>query len=738
MKTLWLTFGLLAACGDNERGTTFAMKVTSSAPAYGEAPFPTDAIREPDRDRLGAIAGLDQMATRKLDLIGAQVGSLDGFGVRPLVELFLDGGPRDVDPSVIDDRSGLDPDSLPAVTTALDVVGLVDVDPTSSERGRVISMDWRYDPDRRVLQGSPQSGQVLREGTRYAAYATTTLRDTSGAAIQRAPALDALADHARWQSTADALADLEALRDDEIAAIATFTTQHASAPLIAARDAMADLAPPTLTFSEPTLIFTGTELDDILGVATRATEGPRAGLERWGNDNPTGIAHAHVGMIATGEMTVARFRRPDDGSDSPDDETFELVDGVPRLQQLETIPVTFILPVTPAPADGYPIVIYGHGLGASRDQLLSFAEPLTSQGYAVVGIDMVGHGSRFDAADRVANMANQLVEFSGTPGVRDGFGDTTGPTTQFEFFEGFQNVAAVRDSIRQSALDISRLVQLVRQPELALPGGAQLDARRVVYMAESFGTVVGTLLAAIEPDVDLYILDVPGGGILDLILPQSPEISQLAVPLIETLYNPRARLDRWNPLIALMQAVIDGGDPLTYAPHILRDRFSIAGVVLGPRHVIAIEVMGDQVLSNRGTDALAQELGLAVLAPHLEVPAGLSTVNAPAAGNLDAQTAVLAQYSPATHGANWSAERGTVRFAPGFPFDGPDPFPKLPTPVTITNPLYATLDQVFELLASHRATGVPSVKVTAPPTRDFDGDGAPDDTDGYPNDPAMQ
>ncbi len=717
----------VAACGDNTTGTTFVMRVGDEAPAYGDAPFPTDALKQ--GDTIGSIAGLDRFAHLKLEAIDAQIGALDGFGVRPLVELFVDGA--------------LDPESVPATSAALeDAVGLVDVDPASPERGRVIAMDWRYDAERAVLQGSPHSGQVLRDGTRYAAFATTALRDDGGSAIQRAPGLDALADHARWQSTAEAVAELDqdpagGVRDD-LAAIATFTTQRASAPLVAARTAMAELAAPELTFDDPDLIFTGAQLDTILGVATRATDGPRAGLERWGNDNPTGIAHDHVGMIATGELTVARFRRDDTKTDGPDDETFEVVDGVPQLQAIERIPITFILPSAPAPAEGYPVIVYGHGLGASRDQLLSFAEPLTSQGYALVGIDMVGHGSRFDADDRIANMSHQLAEFSGDAGTRDGFGDTTGSTTQFGFFEGFLNVSAVRDSIRQSALDISRVVQLVRHPDLQLPGNAKLDARRVVYMGESFGTVVGTLLAAIEPDIDLYVLDVPGGGILDLILPASPEISQLALPLIEAIYAPQGRLDRWHPLIGLMQAAIDGGDPLTYAPHILRDRFTIAGSPLSPRSVIAIEVVGDQVLCNAGTDALATGLGLHALEPHLDIPEGMPSIAGPAAANLDDQTAVLVQYSPATHGANWSAERGTLRFQPGFPVAGDDPFPPLPQPITIANPIYETLDQVFAILASHRANGVPTVQITKPPVRDFDGDGVTDDTDGYPNDPAMQ
>jgi hypothetical protein len=271
----------------------------------------------------------------------------------------------------------------------------------------------------------------------------------------------------------------------------------------------------------------------------------------------------------------------------------------------------------------------------------------------------------------------------------------------------------------------------------------RLDASRIAYLGESFGTVVGTVFAAIEPDVDLYVLDVPGGGILDVILPNSAEIGTLALPIIGGIYNPRQPLDRWSPLIGVMQAVIDGADPLTYAPHILRDRFTIGGTPLSPRHVVAIEVLGDQVLSNRGTDALAQELRLDVLEPHLDgalvggAPEGLAFAASPAAGNRDGQTAILVQYAPATHGANWASETGTLRYRPGFPFADGDPFPRLAQPVTIANPLYDTLDQVVEILATHQ-TGIPRVRMTRPPLADFDGDGALDATDADPLDPSVQ
>ena len=761
------TATLIAGC-DDTAPVTVTMTVSDDAPAYGTTPFPTDALR--DGDRLGRITGLDAIAGRNADLVAAHIAALDGFGLRPLVELFLDGD--------------LDPATVPARTTELtDAAVLVDVDPTSPGRGQVVAMDWRYDAARRVLAGSPASGSVLREGTRYAAFVTTQIRATSGDAIEPSSALTALATAtataaattraaaatsaapvtlaamaraapavsaapalpARWATTAEAYVELTAklTDDDRIAGLAVFTTEHATAPLLAARNLIETAPPPELVFANPRLIFAGTPaLDRILGRATRATDGPRAGLERWGNDNLTGIAHDHVGVVATGTISVIRFRGNDTGTDGPEDEAFQLDStGAPQIIATDRIPITIIVPAAAPPAAGYPVVIYGHGLGAGRDQLLSFAEPLTSQGYVVVGIDMFGHGSRFDPIDEVANMSKQLRAFTGEAAAPDGFGDRTGLATQLEFFEGFRAVAAVRDAIRQSALDLSRVTQLLQRADLDLsalmgPGGVpRLDTRRIAYLGESFGTVVGTVFAAIEPDIDLFVLDVPGGGIVDLLMPTSAEIGAIALPYVQTVYDPPTQLDRWNPLIGLMQAVIDGADPLTYAPHVLRDRFAIGGQTLGPRSVVAIEVIGDQVLANVGTDALAQGLGLDVLAPYLDLPAGLATVASPAAGNRDGQTAVLVQYAPATHGANWSAEKGTLRYMPNFPLEGEVRFPLLPDPVTIENPIYETLAQVFEVLATHQAGEPPRVRMTKVPVRDFDGDGTPDAQDPAPYDP---
>ena len=69
-------------------------------------------------------------------------------------------------------------------------------------------------------------------------------------------------------------------------------------------------------------------------------------------------------------------------------------EGKPVVRATDTIPITVILPTGTMPADGFPVIVFGHGLGGSRHDALNIAEPRAAQGYAIVAIDMAGHGSR--------------------------------------------------------------------------------------------------------------------------------------------------------------------------------------------------------------------------------------------------------------------------------------------------------------------------------------------------------
>ena len=129
-----------------------------------------------------------------------------------------------------------------------------------------------------------------------------------------------------------------------------------------------------------------------------------------------------------------------------------------------------------------------------------------------------------------------------------------------------------------------------------------------------------------------------------------------------------------------MQAVIDGADPLTYAPHVLRDRFTIGGAQLGPRSVVAIEVArrpGALEPRHRRARAGARPRRARAAPRAARRPRARSP--SPAAGNRDGQTAVLVQYAPATHGAQLDAPSAACcATCPASRADGDEPFPRLP------------------------------------------------------------
>jgi dienelactone hydrolase len=690
-----------------------------------------------DGPRLGYISGLDRVigVPASADLVAQHLAALDGWGLRPTVEFFLQGP--------------IDPATVPETTSALtDSVFVLEVDPETAEKGAPLQYDWRYDADRNVIVGSPAMGVQLRENTRYAAVLTTDVRNADGVPVFSSYNLGLLGQDPpeRWKTSGEAYEELLGLPElkDRIASVAVFTTQDASAVLRKGRNQIANVAAvpaPVVTFGDPALIFDSPdELDALLGTATRETTGPRTGLEHWGADNPTGIAHDHVGVVATGTLNTARFIGDDTGTNGPEDETFEIgIDGVPNVRSIIDIPITFVLPKGPVPATGFPVVIFGHGLGRSRHDVLNLAEPLASQGYAVVAIDVWGHGSRYDATDDQNNLAAK-PDFTGDPTLHDGFGDPR-ESAFFDFFHEFQNFSAVRDAVRQSVLDLSRVALLLKtNPTLEALAGPYsttpaLDTRRIAFLGESFGAIMGTDLAAIEPNVGLYVLDVPGGGIVDYAVPNGAEYGELTTNFGLSLYRIEGKFDRFHPVNSMMQAIIDAADSLTYARHVFRDRLTIEGKVLDGRSVVALEVMNDESIPNVSTEALARGLGLQVLRPNVAPPDGMLQIESPGRGNVAAQTGILVQYEPATHGANWNSEHGTIEYVPGYPHEGSDPYPKLPAPITIDEPIYETQAQVAEILQTYFAGMLPLVRSTIAPVADFDGDGVPDGADPSPYDP---
>jgi hypothetical protein len=60
----------------------------------------------------------------------------------------------------------------------------------------------------------------------------------------------------------------------------------------------------------------------------------------------------------------------------------------------EAVPFALAVPAAPAPAAGYPITIFGHGLTRDRNDFLAIANSLALAGQATIATDVIFHGER--------------------------------------------------------------------------------------------------------------------------------------------------------------------------------------------------------------------------------------------------------------------------------------------------------------------------------------------------------
>jgi len=118
----------------------------------------------------------------------------------------------------------------------------------------------------------------------------------------------------------------------------------------------------------------------------------------------------NVGEFVLGEINVAVLLTGPGGVFDP---------GSPSVRR---IPILLTLPAAAAPPAGYPVTIFGHGLGRSRTDLLPIADSLAQGGQASIAIDVMWHGER-------ASCAGSSRVLPGPLAASDDFACIDSPTT---------------------------------------------------------------------------------------------------------------------------------------------------------------------------------------------------------------------------------------------------------------------------------------------------------------------
>lgn len=269
------------------------------------------------------------------------------------------------------------------------------------------------------------------------------------------------------------------------------------------------------------------------------------------------------------------------------------------------------------PADGWPVIVFMHGLGGDRTNALPIADAYAKNGFVVVAIDQVMHGITAASNPLRANGTNPLypagtvertfnVDYmNNTTGasVPDGVIDASGAWAiniahQQSATATTGSPLVSRDGIRQSGSDLITLVKSLVAGNLDIDGvaGGDIDPTKIHYAGISLGGIVGP--ACICSQVQSFYLNVPGGPLPD-ILRYSPSFNgriNAGLAAANPLLVPTAAL--YSQYFRELHAAFDPGDPSNYVR-----------TLTTTRPVLLTKVINDRVVPNSTNDYLIRSTG---------------------------------------------------------------------------------------------------------------------------------
>jgi hypothetical protein len=627
-------------------------------------PFPSDRFTVADASQLTnrrINLPLPDAATRPSDYADVSViNTLDGFNLQPRLSVAFS-GPIDVN------------------TVNSDAVFLVQLGDTTSPEdggGRIVGINQTvWDDAANTLH--VESDELLDQHTRYALIVTRGVRDTGGEPIEPSEAFERFRhdlnfgqadDPALKEYRKDLLGALKAARqagvaEGDIVTASVFTTQSATAILEKIRDQIHATTPAPADFllgpgGERTVFDLGNVAGITWNQQTRVA----------GSLNPVPV---NVGLLrfvpgAVGQVAFGTYV-------SPDYETAERYippvgtrTGTPVVQGFNEVFFNLYLPSGPRPAGGWPVAIFGHGVGGSKQgggggvgggASLAVAASLAEQGIATIAINVVGHGFGPLSTLTVTRTVGAPVTFLEGGRGTDQNGDGIIANNEGISAAAPRSIIGDRDGQRQTIADLMQLVRVIEVGvDVVGDGLADLDPSRIYYLGQSLGGIYGTGFLAVEPSVHVGALNVAGGlGGSNRYSPvfraafgaslaartpsllNGPGVTSLdgvsvlgqrfdenmplrdGVPLVVRLADGTERVIQ-SPVINTVsgampiQEVIEStewvsqsGNPVAYAPHIRK--LPLAGVPA--KSVIYQFARGDQIVPNPATTALLRAGDLA-------------------------------------------------------------------------------------------------------------------------------
>jgi hypothetical protein len=329
-------------------------------------------------------------------------------------------------------------------------------------------------------------------------------------------------------------------------------------------------------------------------------------LTPWVERRSFGKNATHPGTVVIGEFS-AKDLRDAAGHIGP------AVLANPSSARDVALRFVLVLPKGARPAGGWPVVMGQHGVGGRNTPrvgtadafCLEWAEPLTAEGLACLGIDAPNHGSRGAFTD----------------------------------FFSVDDLPALRDRFREMTFDLLQEERLISTIDVDGDSVPDLNASPR-YLGNSLGAIFGAGFVPFANHVTSAVLNVPGAGLSNVVVSQDLHdlIGLLLVAQTGLAFGSPEYTAAFPIFRVAAQPFFESADPI-----------NLLHTVPVSRAVLVQEGVGDHTIPNSTTEDLAKALNApASMGATGTAPLRLLTRVDPAKY---LSPSALATYNP--HGVMW-------------------------------------------------------------------------------------
>ncbi len=636
--TILLTSAVSPSLATAATATAVQALFNPAKPTYAtlgqQFPIPSDLLTTADSTQLTGLRvnlPLPSQKTNPSDLIDVQnvINTLDGANIAPRISVPFSGA--------------IDPKSVSSSDVFFVSMGSV---VTGKGAGTVVGINQiTWYPATNTLHA--YSDMQLEQDTRYVLVVTNSIKDTKENSVQGTSFQTFLAtkqsssglESYRQELSAGVAEAVSAaaVSQSNIISAAVFTTESVTALMEQIRSQVesAPTPAPANFLLGPNGSSTVFLLSNIAGILWYVDGG------NYNNLLSYGVSTVALSFVpnSISEVAFGSFQAPNYLNAQSYIPPVPTLTGQPAVQSTTTIHFVLFVPAGTAPANGWPVAIYGHGFGDSiQGGPYRVALTMAANGIATIAMEIMGNGYGPHSFITVTPAKGKAVMVpSGGRAIK--FEDPI-LSSDGILARGPGELFGLAHTTIQTASDLMQLVRVMQQGvDITGNGTSIVDASRIYYFGQSLGGIDGVVLMGTEPAIRAGVINVAGGPFMEtarlslgtirpffsadfrdsivgaLLAGRKPPLNNLGAPK----FNENIPLRDQPPLVNTVkgsdaiQQFIDAlewagvaGDPVAWAPYV--DKVPLGGGQ--PRPVIVQFALGDQVIPSPTTSALVRAGGL--------------------------------------------------------------------------------------------------------------------------------